>query len=337
MTGTRVFGGVEGGATHSTLMLFDEHSKVLAEVHGPGTNFFQLGMDETCKRIADMVKEALPKAGFEQDTPLVSLGLSLSGCEVEAKNRELGEKLQELYPKLTLELPAVCSDTVGSLRTASESGGVVLIAGTGSNSLLVNPDGSTHRCGGWGHMLGDEGGAWWISRLAIKVWFDQEDNMVKAPYDTTRVVAAITDYFEIEDRFGLLTHCYDKFTKPHFAGLCKRLAEEASNGDLLAKWVFSEAGRALAKHIVALSPNMADQVLQSLSVVCIGSVWKSWDFLKSGFVQELGQSSKIKEICLHQLKVPMATGACYLAAQNNIERNYGDNTTVFFKHQFSSS
>lgn len=46
---------------------------------------------------------------------------------------------------------------MGSIFTASPLGGMVLIAGTGSNALLRNPDGSTYTCGGWGAFLADEG------------------------------------------------------------------------------------------------------------------------------------------------------------------------------------
>lgn len=84
-------------------------------------------------------------------------GLTLSGCEEETSNRQLVETLLKKYPQSAKDY-VIGSDTLGSLRTGLQSGGIVLIAGTGSNALLINPDGKTHGCGGWGHMMGDEGG-----------------------------------------------------------------------------------------------------------------------------------------------------------------------------------
>lgn len=61
----------------------------------------------------------------------------------------------------------ICSDTIGAIATASESGGLVIISGTGSNSFLLNPDGSVGRCGGWSYMLGDEGSGMLISDFTL--------------------------------------------------------------------------------------------------------------------------------------------------------------------------
>ena len=67
-----VFGGVEGGATHSTLVLFNEKSEALTTVEGPGTNLFQIGMDETCHRIAEMICQALKNLGkFHSDKKFI--------------------------------------------------------------------------------------------------------------------------------------------------------------------------------------------------------------------------------------------------------------------------
>lgn len=140
----------------------------------------------------------------------------------------------------------------------------------------------------------------------------------------------------------MLTHCYDKFNKSHFAGLCKELSKLAFSGDKLAAWIFEQAGEKLAQHIVALSPNFSEELLNQyggLPVVCIGSVWKSWELLKPGFVKELSANADhIKEISLLQLKAPVAIGACYLSAdvaKFKIKKCYNESTITFFHGIFN--
>lgn len=130
------------------------------------------------RRIDCMISRAKKEANIDVATPLRALGLSLSGCEEvtdsvlgnskttidesklfhfqQATNKALEDELRDKHPNIS-ESYYICSDTVGSVFTTSSLGGLVLIAGTGSNALLSNPDGKTFSCGGWGNFLADEG------------------------------------------------------------------------------------------------------------------------------------------------------------------------------------
>merc|ERR1711872_1216088 len=192
---------------------------------------------------------------------------------------------------------------------------------------------------GGGHYLGDEGSAWWIAQKACKVYFDHVDNMEPAPADVTTLQQLIFAHFNITDRFGLLSHCYDNFSKADFAAITKNIAGAAAEGDALCGWLFREAGLQLGKHILALSNHIGKELREGeggLNIVCVGSVWKSWDLLKEGFLEGIknnnGQPS-ISELTMVKLSVGMATGATYLgakAAGKSIPKKFHENVEKFF-------
>jgi len=182
MSSRKLIAGVEGGATKSQCMIFDAADmSVLAVSDGPASNVFQLGFNETCQRVGKLIRDAVANAGLPStSTKLECVGLCLSGCEREETNQQLAREMDAANVGLSASY-AVVSDTVGTLAAANgraNGGGIVLIAGTGSNALLINPDGTTSRCGGLGHLIGDEGSGSGISLRAVKVYFD---HLVREP------------------------------------------------------------------------------------------------------------------------------------------------------------
>ncbi|XP_071947126.1 N-acetyl-D-glucosamine kinase-like [Antedon mediterranea] len=334
------YGGIEGGATHSTIVILKQDGSVAALVEGPGTNPWLLGIDQCLINIAVLVKDAKKQANIDDDTKLKSLGMSLSGGEQKEIQIKIISGMQSKYPN-TSDNYHVCTDTYGAIETASSSGGLVLIAGTGSNCQLINPDGKVSGCGGWGHMLGDEGSAFQVSMLGVKTVIDAEDNLRDPPYDISYVKKLMQEFYNISNRFAILSHVYSDFEKPKFSEFCKVLAEGArKEKDPLCCWIFNETGKNLGNHIRAVSSKMDKTLLNQpsgLQVTCVGSVWKSWDLLKDGFLEGIKPRPEgdveIKKLKLIQLNKSPAFGAASLGARKaglTLTLDYEANYEVFF-------
>lgn len=160
---------------------------------------------------------------------------------------------------------------------------------------------------------------------------------MKCAYDTTAVWNLVKSYFNVDTQHDLLDHCYARFDKAFFAGLCAKLSQLAANGDRLSLSLFEDAGRYLAKFCAALLPKVNQQLVVNnhFNIVCVGSVFKSWNLMKNGFVNEICKTDIDFAINLIQLTTPMAMGAVYVAAdsiQYNLPRDYSHNFEIFYHY-----
>uniref|UniRef100_A0A1A9X2K6 N-acetyl-D-glucosamine kinase n=1 Tax=Glossina brevipalpis TaxID=37001 RepID=A0A1A9X2K6_9MUSC len=334
----KYFGGIEGGETNSTCIICDEKGECIVTKEGLGTNHSLIGMIALVARIAELVQRSKESANISEDETLDALGLSLSGLWQKHKREELEKFLSSSYPNLAKSY-LIMEDAMGSIYTASPNGGVVLTSDISSSALLINPDGSTQTCGGWGIFIGDEGSAIYIALRAIKIIFNEMDGFRRTcPYPIEGVWDLIKEYFKIETREELMTNFFQNFDKSLIAPLSTKLAEAAEKGNRLAQSLFREAGEDLGTMTAALIPKIQPDSLKSntLNILCMGSVWSNLSLLKEGFRKGLQNATIPFAINLLRLNKSSAFGACYLAADHiefDLPRNYSDNYDIWYQYQ----
>lgn len=181
----------------------------------------------------------------------------------------------------------------------------------------------------------------YIAKAAVKSCFDYQDDFKVPPHPIDNVWELVKQHFNVQDKTALLGPFYSNFDKAFIASLCKSLAQLAHNGDKLSKSFFETAGSDLARAVAAVvkkaSPTLTERD-GGLHILCVGSVWLSYDLLKSGFVEYIEKHTNIKELSLMKLTTSMAVGAAYMAADKcnlSLHREYEKNYTVFYNYKRS--
>ncbi|MDQ6612413.1 MAG: hypothetical protein M3Y64_08265, partial [Gemmatimonadota bacterium] len=156
--------GIDGGGTHTRVLLTDASGKKLARVEGDGSALRPGHEEDSAETMAALITQALTKAHRGDERPAYCV-VGVAGGGQERAQQALWIALNALRVADDITVQA---DATSALDDAfGDKAGVLLVSGTGSSAFARAPDGRTERCGGWGPAIGDEGSGAWLGRRAL--------------------------------------------------------------------------------------------------------------------------------------------------------------------------
>lgn len=242
--------GIDGGQTSTKSVLTDVSGQVLG--HGSGGGLRHMSADgshaQFVQAIGDAVRSAFADAGLTEQ-PLAGIGLGLTG--VESPDSPEAAAVRTLVPQaVNAGVIALHSDAYAALIGAHEGRpGVIVISGTGSHILGVGHRGELARAGGWGWLIGDEGGAMWLGRSAVAAAVRYRDGLG----EKTTLLERILVHYAISDIHQIKTIMYaTSFGARGFALLSAVVSDAARDGDAVATQLIAQAAHDLAAQVRAV-------------------------------------------------------------------------------------
>ena len=238
-----IFAGVDGGGTHTRVLITDEQGAELATAEGPGSAI----RPGEASRSAGVIREAVQRAlaGLE-DRSLRALCVGVAGAGRDEERDTLQSALEADRVAATV---VVLTDAEIAIEDAFGAGpGILLTAGTGSIAYGKGPTGVMARCGGWGPVIGDEGGGSWIGRRALGIAAASVDGREPESTLADAIVGALN-----LDSIEKLIPWASSATPADLGKLAPVVLEVAATGDLRANSLVTLAVEELALHVRALA------------------------------------------------------------------------------------
>jgi N-acetylmuramic acid 6-phosphate etherase len=237
--------GVEGGGTKTAWVLVE----TLTGADTPGCEF----------RLIDQGK--LPPSNFRLTTSerlrliLAELpkqidvaGVFLAGCATEEDRRLLEQICLEIWPNAKI---VTGSDRDSGLAAALDHGdGIVVNAGSGSSVTGRRGD-RIERAGGWGHILGDAGGGYFLSIQALRLILREHDLHQSEMQFTANILHALS-----LNNFDELVRWVQTADKMDIAMLAPVVFKAATEGDARMMEIIEEGARVLCEYTEAVASRL---------------------------------------------------------------------------------
>jgi len=229
--------GIDAGGTKTVCLLADGHGRIVAEARGSGANLQSVGELEVEKVLHGVMESAVANV---DDAP-VAICLGIAGVDRPSDSETIRSVMHRIgYKARTL----VVNDALVALEAgAADQPGVVIVAGTGSIAYGRTRSAQAARAGGWGYLIGDEGGGFWVGRSALASVVRQFDGRGPA----TQLTDLVLRHMGLASPTELIHEIYYRdLHRRAIAGLAALVHQAANEGDAVAAQILTRAGTELA-------------------------------------------------------------------------------------------
>lgn len=268
MENDRLVIGLDGGGTKTAAELCDGSGRVLATSVGGPSNFQVIGVETAARTILDIVETCCHSVGCSPDRlDSVVAGLTGAGRPGDQERMRQGLLAEATRRGRALRHARIDSDARIALEGAmAGEPGVIVIAGTGSIVFGKDANGTVHRSGGWGRIIGDEGSGYAIGRelfRAVAASLDDRSSKTMLP-------RLLKESFGLGSQETIITALY----RENFdvASVAPVVTEAARKGDVVAREILSQAARDLVGVIAPVVAKIRGRSRRPVPVAFIGSV-----------------------------------------------------------------
>lgn len=290
---------MDGGGT-CTQAIIAKGEEVLFETTLPATNYhnvgkatietvFKVGLERLCEK-AGIAKEDLSAwcigaAGVDtaQDEKVVFDAIRSTGFEGKIK--------------------VVNDGYIALVASHQNEEGAMIISGTGSIAMGMNGK-KLVRVGGWGHLIGDEGSAYTLSRDAFQAMTQSVDGRG----EKTLLTEKIMSHLKFSDPSDLIQYVYAEGRDKSEIAQIAPVVIESYHLDPVAKNIVDHNINELVKMVHAVSKEMPTE---NFKLSACGSVLVKNDFYFQLFQNAL--KKKIPTIEVFQSNCEAVEGAKWLA------------------------
>ncbi|MFZ0369655.1 MAG: BadF/BadG/BcrA/BcrD ATPase family protein [Halobacillus sp.] len=307
--------GIDGGGTKTTCLFMEAgQNKLPAQpkrMVGKGTNPHIIGFEEAGARLVNLIRQGLTQFSIAPQQ-IVGVGCGLAGVGRQDDEEHMTELLRKKFYSLEFSENChlfVASDSVIALKGAlpeESASGMLVIAGTGSNAIAIDENGVIIRCGGWGHLIGDEGSGYYISLKALSKVSKAADGRGQ----DTAITSLLLSDLNLEQPAQLISYLYGRPHEKHeIARLARHVIAASEQGDEVAIAILQEAAEELILHAASLYRESSSFTSET-PVTAAGSIFQHSAVVKQHFIEQL-HKRRLGTYC--KAFGPPEFGACLLA------------------------